>query len=266
MKPPGVSAGRSVGLWTSADGISWEEYPNNPIMSAEDGCEYEIHLPAVFRYGGYYLMFRDFMYINNSTDTELAVSRNGINFTRVMSGHKLIPLGTPGAWDAGMVCVAPKSFIEHDGKLWYYYTGTPDMFREGPRSGARKPWYRYIGLARWRVDGLTHLEADDAKGEGWFTTVPIPVSPERSDLLVNVDCSGGDSQVSAAILDAKSGDKMPGYDFSDCASVGVDTLASPLRWRGRPFGSPGTAEVRLSFRIRGRARMYSFWFRRLEDG
>ena len=73
------------------------EYETQPIFSALDGMESEIHLPHVTRFHDTYVMLYDAMEPNHHTQTEVAVSRDGIRFRRVQAGVKLLAAGTDWA-------------------------------------------------------------------------------------------------------------------------------------------------------------------------
>ena len=157
--------GRAIGLFVSADPAQWNEFETQPIMSAETGMESEIHLPHVTRFYDTYVMLYDAMEPNHHTQTEIAVSDDGLNFRRVQNGVKVVPNGDAGAHDGGKVCVSPRSLFTHEGKLWWYYTTSTDTYQSCPRNLLCTPWYRYTCLAQWRQDGFACMEADDA-GDG----------------------------------------------------------------------------------------------------
>jgi outer membrane protein assembly factor BamB len=149
--------GRAVGLFLGTEPERWVEYPTQPIMSAVDGLESEIHIPHVTRFHDLYVMLYDAMEPNHHTQTEIALSRDGIHFQRIQNGVKLLPNGRPGEPDAGKICVSPRSLFVHEGKIWWYYTMSADTYQTGPRGLRATPWYRYTGLAQWREDGFASL-------------------------------------------------------------------------------------------------------------
>jgi len=152
--------GRAVGLYFSANLQRWEPYPEQPILDAATGLESEIHLPHVSRLHDTYLMLYDAMEPWHDTQTEIAVSRDGVRFTRLHNGVPVVPRGGPGDCDGAMICVSPRALFTHAGRIWWYYTASANNYQTGPRSGRAEPWYRYTCLAWWREDGLAHLEAE----------------------------------------------------------------------------------------------------------
>ena len=63
------------------------------------------------------------------------------------------------------------------------------------------------------------------------------------------------------ILDAATGQPLPGFATGDCTPLGSDGLEARVAWKGAghlPAGKP----IRIRFHLRGRdARLYSFGFR-----
>jgi outer membrane protein assembly factor BamB len=156
--------GRAVGYFYAADPHQWNEHPQQPIFSAFEGMESEIHIPHVTRFHDTYVMFYDAMEPNHHTQTEVAVSDNGEIFRRVHNGVKLLSNGPPGSVNAGKVCVSPRSLFTHAGKIWWYHTVSADTYQTSPRGLMGAPWYRYTNLAQWREDGLACLRASEHAG------------------------------------------------------------------------------------------------------
>ncbi len=96
-----------VGLATSANGITWQKYPDNPVFSPLQGSSWDsvgVYAPQVRRIGNHFVMlytglvFSQTGYDFANTNTGLAVSEDGINWTR--STNQPVLSGTPDAWDA----------------------------------------------------------------------------------------------------------------------------------------------------------------------
>jgi len=179
--------GRAVGLFLAASPESWVEYPTQPILSALDGMESEIHIPHVTRFHDTYIMLYDAMEPNHHTQTEVAVSSDGIHFRRVQNGVKLLPNGKPGEPDAGKVCVSPRALFVHEGKIWWYYTISPDTYQTGPRGLRATPWHCYTALAQWRQEGFASLQLDAGAAQAEVTSRFFKVSPKK---LVEVWLNG----------------------------------------------------------------------------
>lgn len=195
--------GRSVGLFTGKSPEHWVEYPTQPIMSSVDGMESEIHIPHVTRFRDLYVMLFDAMEPNHHTQTEIAISRDGIRFDRVQNGVKVIPNGRPGEPDAGKVCVSPRSLFEHEGKIWWYYTMSADTYQTGPRGLRATPWHRYTGLAQWRQDGFASLRLAPGARTATITSRRLKVGQGGvPGVWLNASTPNSGSGITVELLDA----------------------------------------------------------------
>jgi len=173
-------------------------------MSSVDGIESEIHIGHVSRFYDSYIMLYDAMEPNHHTQTEIAISRDGLHFERIQNGVKLIPNGKPGEPDAGMVCVSPRSLFTHEGKIWWYYTMSPDTYQTGPRGLRASPWYRYTGLARWRQDGFASLRLAPGASDAEVLSYPIKVDDHSQvEAWLNAESPASGGGISVEVLDAK---------------------------------------------------------------
>lgn len=241
--------GRAVGYFEAADPQRWVEPPRQPIMSAFEGMESEIHIPHVSRFHDTYVMLYDAMEPNHHTQAEVAVSDDAVNFRRVQSGVKLIPNGPPGSVNAGKVCVSPRSLFTHQGKIWWYHTVSCDTYQTCPRGLRGSPWYRYTNLVQWREDGFARLEAAGAQGR--VTSAPLRLADERLETVwVNAAAPAG-AAVTVEVLAA------------DGQVVGVtrpwtgDGTRATLQWRGEIPRLPRGGAFRLRLHVEGGAAVYA---------
>jgi hypothetical protein len=86
-----------------------------------------------------------------TSDHELTVSRDGLNWHRVCQGEKFIPRGKPGSWDGGFGVVPGTGPIRRGDELWYYFS-----YNDGTHHSLGKA---AIGLAKLRLDGFVSLRA-----------------------------------------------------------------------------------------------------------
>ena len=95
-----------VGLATSRYGINWQKYPGNPVFSPRHESEWDsmgVYAPQVRWSGDRFVMLytglvlSDTGYDFNSINTGMAVSKDGIHWSRVSDQPVLS--GTPDAWD-----------------------------------------------------------------------------------------------------------------------------------------------------------------------
>jgi hypothetical protein len=232
------------------------------VLDPADGIEDQIHMGYVTKYHGHYVMLYDFMYASSSCDEELATSRDGIHFVRINNGEKVLPLGEKGAWDSSLIC-SSNHFFEHDGKLWFYYVGSPENFAEGPwpPNSHEFRWFRYTGLAQHRLDGFTSLDLERGKLTGEAMTDSIALRGEAVQLWANADVAPG-SRLRVEILDAGGNKPLTGYDAGACAPLVGDSLRHAVRW-----GQRAVVEPDLPFRVRfvweGQAKLYAFGLGRM---
>jgi len=273
------SNSRSCGMMWSQDLIHWEgaehnldpddpygKPPGNPSTGPLrgqiflDACagkgEDQIYSCRVRIVEGLYLCVYWPCSFENRYDGALAVSRDGLNFTRVKNGGRTLPVGPAGAWDSGIVKMG---WPERDGDvLRDYYGGSAWHHGVEPY---RPNWH--IGLATIRVNGWTYYTPKANDYQGFLTTIPIAAAKGvRKYLTVNVEnlSDKGDALL-IEVLDAATGQPLPGFAAADCippTSAGLDARVTWKEARHLPTGKP----IRLRFHLHGRdVRLYSFGFR-----
>ena len=142
----------AIGYAESADGLSWERYPGNPVLSPS-GSEWDregVGFPVVVRVGDrYYLYFTLLKQARAHRDAAigLAISNDGLSWERM--GPVLLP-GAAGEWDA-RAAVSPEVFITEDG-VWH-------MLYAGGRDFPGDPDGRWAILHAESADGI-HWQAD----------------------------------------------------------------------------------------------------------
>ncbi len=165
--------------------------------------------------------------IDGFVDTELAVSRDTVSWTRFR--EPFIPRGQSDSWDWGMLFSdAP---ILHNDKLWFFYSGfnlnhnghTARLW-ESPYSA---PSYSNKGLAVLRRDGYVSVEVAGF-GHGTLTTHRFRQESGGS-VQVNVDASAGELRYEL-LLD--TGEPISGYTVADCDPIRADELDRTLSWNG----------------------------------
>jgi len=111
----------AIGYATSADGIHWDKYPANPILTPSLGTEWEkerVTAAQVMSWKGWYYAFYIGFRDVDHAQIGLARSRDGItNWVRHPGNPIIRP--TPGGWDAD-ACYKPYALYENDRwMLWY---------------------------------------------------------------------------------------------------------------------------------------------------
>ena len=185
--------------------------------------------------------------VDGTIDTSLAMSRDGINWQRVLDRQTFLPLGQAGSWEDGMTRVT-QNFITHNDQIYFYYGGV-----NGPHTGRKfkqveRKHKSMLGLATLRRDGFVSLDAGEA--EGHMLTKPLTLN--GGELRLNVDASQG--YVVVSVTDDIG---TPLENYTSQQIVG-DQLEAPVRFNGSLDTLKGR-EVRLRFQIRN-ASLYAYWF------
>jgi hypothetical protein len=220
----------------------------------------DLYNPAAFKYPDadrVYLMFPSLY--NHTTDTldiDLAVSRDGIHWSRPGRAVPFIPLGQAGSFDSGSLYMG-QGMIRTGNELWLYYSGSPLKHNEAELDALAKPENkRVFSRVVSRLDGLVCAQAND-KG-GTFTTPPLAFSGAR--LLLNVK-TGAFGDVCVGLLDT-DGKPVTGRGVDDCVPITGDHIETPVAWKdGTSFGDGMGQAVRMTVKMRN-ANLFSFRFAR----
>ena len=195
-------------------------------------------------------------------DIRLAVSGSALGpFERVQPRVPVVARGDRGEWDSGFLVLGGGSAIEHDDRIFLFYTGlneTSAATFTGPASGRV-----CTGLATLRKDGFASLRAADPIAPGEVTTQPIEVVDGGAvRLTVNLDHAiPWRDWIEVEVLDAGTLHPIPGYSAADARPLMADSIAAPVAWREhRTLAGVGAGPIRLRFHLYGRARLYSFTF------
>ncbi len=179
---------------------------------------------------------------------ELVSSRDGINWVRqeVQGGSRaaILPLGTSGTWDAGMVFTPSYPIVEGGQiKLWY---GGSNVTHKILDSTA----YCSIGLATLRKDGFASLSTNEVGG----SVMTKPLKNMAGHLFLNVNASKGSVKVELLSADGKV---IPGYSQYDCNEITGDNVAVMVKW-GDEVTLPKTYSALKLRIILQNASVYSF--------
>jgi hypothetical protein len=234
---------RTIGLMLSPDGIHFKRYRNDPIMDAGLGVEKQTHMMEILfeRYGVYVGFYGRFL-PDVRVDAALATSRDGIHWVRVKGEVPMIPNGQEGSFDAGNVWPSNQPMLEGN-DLWIYYSGTDLTLAGGDGVSS-------MGRARTRVDGFAKMSLKAGQSQGSLTTIPFLVENlDRARLVVNLEHRGsGKGNLRVEILDAATGQVVPGYSAMDCHTIVEDGLALPVSWSNN-VNLTGIRAKRICFRF-----------------
>jgi hypothetical protein len=123
--------GRAVQISESKDFDSWSEGKVIFSVDIDDEPGDEIYSMAVFPYENLYIGLVQMYHahpMDMTLDIQLAVSRDGVNFSRVGNRETFIPLGDLGEWDRFNHAVASAPTIVGN-EMRFYYNGA--LYRHG---------------------------------------------------------------------------------------------------------------------------------------
>ncbi len=253
---------RGAGYGFSADASEWTADPRNPIFDAwaratpvvRSGKVEQIHDVVVWKYHQYYLAFYQYQRSGTNMTVELAMSRDGENFTYIQPGEEVVRRGAVGEWDSDMI--APSVPLVDVDEIKIYYSGyrfSKTKLIEGERA---------CGLATIRMDGFTHLRLEGDQKKGIVTTIPVERG-SATDLYINASCGQG-SGLEVELIDPESGVFLTGYSREECTPLETDSLAYRVVWGDRRLKDVRNASFQIRFHFtKGRMspNLYSFEFR-----
>jgi len=115
---------------------SWTLLRDGPILAPELPWEQKcIEAPTILRRGGRLLMFYAGAYNNAPQQVGVAVSTDGVKWTR-LSDRPLIPNGAPGEWNASETG-HPGVFEDTDGRVYLFFQANKDRGKTWFLSWAR---------------------------------------------------------------------------------------------------------------------------------
>lgn len=244
------AGGRQMARALSDDAVHFAppERVFTPDAQDEEGTQF-YGVPLML-YEGLYLgmvwVYREG--VDGCIDTSLAVSRNGIDWERVLDRQSFLPLGAPGSWEDGMVRIS-QNFVVRDDTVYLYYGGV-----EGPHTGRKfaaveRRHASAIGLATLRRDGFVSLDAGDEAGH--FLSKPLGKVNDTLHLNARAAANGW---IKASLTD-DTGRPLEGFAPQAFSGDSTDAeLSFP-----QSTAALKEKEVRLRIDMQ-QASLFSYWF------
>jgi hypothetical protein len=244
--------GRSVARVESADFVQWNvtqpgKAPVVMTADTQDPPGTEIYSMQVFPYESVYVGLVQVFHNRPDAcylDVQLAVSREGVHFTRVGDRQPFIPVGPVGSWDRFNNSLANNPPIPVGQELRFYYGGR--TYRHSPYSGQDKGQPGGgIGLGTIPRDRFVSLQASFDGGH--LTTRPLRLEGETLHLNAKSDFG----QIVVEVLDAA------GQVVARSEPVRQDALDIPVPWQeGDLQGLKAPVVLRITLR---NALLFALW-------
>ncbi len=248
--------GRSVARVESADFVKWDitdpgKAPVVMTVDTKDPPGTEVYSMLVFPYESVYVGLVQVFHNRPEQchlDIQLAVSHDGVRFTRVSDGAgrrvAFIPCGPVGSWDRFNNSLANNPPFEIGDELRFYYGGR--TYRHSPYKGDdRGESGGGVGLATIKRDRFVSLAAPFAGGK----VVTKPLALRGTTLHLNAQSDFG--QIVVEVLD--KGGKVVAVSKPirrDATDVAVAWAEGGLK--------PGAGPVSLRITLKN-ARLFALW-------
>ncbi len=248
----------AIGRTESADFSHFE--PPTLVLgtNAKDPPKTLLYNSAVMKYpyaDNVYLMFPSlYNLVDETLDIRLAVSRDGVHWSRPDQTVPWIPLGKGDTFDSGSLYIG-HGMLRAGDELWQYYSGASmkhdETTFENLTQGKRERFFSRVVI---QLDRFVSVEADSVGGS--FETPLLQFTGEVLSLNVQV-LSGGSVRI--GLLD-ENRQPVPGMDVADCLPIEGDTIVQRVRWKqGSDFASRSGKPTRMRVELK-HAKLYSFQF------
>jgi hypothetical protein len=176
-----------------------------------------------------------FHMVSNTSDIQLAHSRDGKNWTRLAPGKPWLTNGPIGSWDEFQI-FTPR-IIPQGNEMWVYYGGASchhDWWMVGQQEGLDveeaydiSKVQEGLGLARLRLNGFISIGAHRVR-EGMLATQPLIAAGDT--LVLNGAC-GPDGYIKVEVADVHN-EVLPGRGADHCDPFTNDSTSHVVTWNG----------------------------------
>ncbi len=247
---------RTIGRSETTDFLNFP--PAVEVLGCDDAdpADTDMYNSAAIKYpyaaNAYFIFTSTYHHTADNLDVQLAVSRDGVHWTRP-ERKPFIPNGPPGSMDDATIYCGVGLLRQGD-ELWMYYHASRARHNQ-----VEPQWIGSEGVytrAVLRLDRYVALDASAMPAE--FTTHPLTFTGSRFE--VNADVRPGGS-VRFELQDA-AGKPIPGRTLDDCTPVAGDSLRHVVTWKS---GADLTALAGKPTRVHCVAKdasLYAFQFAR----
>lgn len=184
------------------------------------------------------------------TETQFAVSRDGINWKRYPR-PTYVGIGRFDGLDIVQNFIA-KGMIRRGEEIWQYVFFDADYHSASQERTRERRVYRLVQ----RFDGFVSA---DAPYEKYGTIVTRPIRFEGNRLVLNIDTDAHGYAI-VALYDVH-GEPIPGYSFEESVFINGDFIETEVEWlqKGTDVSELRGKEIRVLIKMRG-AKLYSMQF------
>lgn len=184
------------------------------------------------------------------TETQFAVSRDGINWKRYPR-PTYVGIGRFDGLDIVQNFIA-KGMIRRGEEIWQYVFLDADYHSASQERTRERRVYRLVQ----RFDGFVSA---DAPYEKYGTIVTRPIRFEGNRLVLNIDTDAHGYAI-VALYDVH-GEPIPGYSFEESVFINGDFIETEVEWlqMGTDVSGLRGNEIRVLIKMRG-AKLYSMQF------
>jgi hypothetical protein len=247
---------RAIARTESADFLHWS--PPQLMMAPDEhdgvrpaaypGTRQGVQLhgaPVFIRHGVYLALMQvaDFE-TNGLQPIELALSRDGLKWSRPFRGTPFLPVGESGTFDAGRIWSnGTPVFLDDEIRFYYGACESPWQFgkAEYPWGSKKKLPKTGLGLATLPLDRFAGVRPIEKIGQ--ITLRPRSLAG-ASRLTLNADASAGTIRVE--ILNS-AGYRLPGYAKTDALPISGDGFHHNVAWQEADLSKlpPGDVTIRI---------------------
>jgi hypothetical protein len=189
-------------------------------------------------------------------EVQLAVSRDGVKWSRPGRGEPYIEPGLADEWDRWYAVAGP-GLVRRGNYVYQYYYSTGHLHDSAilrPEYAKSAKQVGGVGVVKQRLDGFVSADAD-YKG-GWLRTPPVVFRGSR--LRLNVDT--GSAGTAFVELQDADGKPLPGFTLAECEEVAGNFIDQAVYWKGKSdVSSLAGRPVRILIKLK-RAKLYAFQF------
>jgi hypothetical protein len=219
----------------------------------QDPPDADMYTNAALQYpyadNAYFIFTSMYYHRTDNLDVQLAVSRDGVHWTRP-ERRPFIENGPPGALDDATIYMGAGLLRQGD-ELWQYYHGARALHNQ-----VMPNWYSKGGTyTRVTLPLDRYVALDASVAPATFTTEPLTFEGDR--LEINADVRGG-GYVKLELQD-EAGQPLPGFALAQCTPLAGDSLRHVVKWEGGGLKTLAGKPLRLRCEARD-ASLYAFQF------